>query len=99
MENYHRLERRSRCIEIKKHEGEPSDRAIRLALSEVFYGMARAIEKEGSEEEFMPIFPVRLTIESVDNKWDFTIFAKIENKHAVESDALLAEEQSCKSSS
>ena len=82
--NLDKIIRRSICIELNKHKGNPPIEAIRMALSGLFHSMASGIEKDYPEEEFMPFFPIRLTLSYGDaNKWDFHIEAKLENCESV----------------
>jgi hypothetical protein len=61
--------------------GEPPEKAIRSALSELFRAMSRAVEKDAIlENEFFPLFfPLRMSLDSVNYKWDFELVLTLEN--------------------
>jgi hypothetical protein len=83
LKDYSTLVRSSRYIDLSRLEGKPPTKAIRVALQEIFTAMARAIEKDGLDEVFMTVFPLRLTLESEFDKWDFRIIGTLENKFSI----------------
>ncbi len=79
------ISRSTMSLEVKK--GQPPEDAIRIALKQLFIGMAQTIENyDGRKMEiFFPLFfPLRMTMVSEREHWDFEIHLKIENSFSKE---------------
>lgn len=80
----HQITRQSLDIDLAK--GEPPEKAIRVAISQVLYALARQVERSSWEsgEDFPLIFPLRLTLQSEKLRWDLRIRGILENAIATD---------------
>lgn len=76
-----------RSINITLINGKPPEKALRMALVELFLVMARAVEHyEGdtNQSSYFPVnFPMRLTLKSNDLIWDLELQMKLENNLSI----------------
>jgi len=72
------LVRMSIDLEFKK--GQPPEEAIRIALEQVLIALARNVKTSTSKNYFFPIvFPMIMTLESEQIRWDFRIICRLKN--------------------
>jgi hypothetical protein len=73
-------------LEIDFISGAPPEPQVRFALVEVFTGLAMAVRYANLESpQLFPVkFPMQLTLESEQLRWDFRIVARLENSAKLE---------------
>lgn len=61
--------------------GKPPEDALRMALQSVFMSMATAIKNSSDIEHYFPmVFPMEMTLESKQLRWNFRIVARLKCK-------------------
>ena len=68
-------------LDLVVSSGKPPEDALRMALQSLFMSMATAIKNSSGAEYWFPmVFPMEMTLESEQLRWNFRIVARLKCK-------------------
>ena len=68
-------------LDLVVPSGKPPEDALRMALESVFMSMAMAVKNSSDIEYWFPmVFPMEMTLESKQLRWNFQIVARLKTR-------------------
>lgn len=70
-------------VDLVVSKGQPPEEALRMALANLFTSLAMAIKSSDEPKYWFPMFfPMEMTLESEQLRWDFRLVARFKNSFA-----------------
>ena len=68
-------------LDLEVPSGQPTEPVLRMALEHLLISLAQAVKNSDDEKYWFPIFfPMEMTLESEQLRWNFRLVLKIKNQ-------------------